>query len=294
MGRLLSVAVLQICFFPFVAALLRPPNHSYLSHFFEQARPSICLQKRSTTFPSMSLTSMDGEPEEKGPLMRWSKDTLKTKLLNFNRELELAADILYAKGIDGSKLLLLSRNDLENYFQLSFMDSLSIQSFLSLQQVADAEFVANQKKEEARIEAQRQKEEERIEAQPKKEERIEAQRQTEEERNNAKTITLHLSTPGSRLDSDSEDIVEELLVTVYSQAQFAQVFNGRNLPLPRKQNADGKLLVVTNFADLADGGIYTGSSDRLMPRVSQVENYILRQNTDFEKTGKQGSQQNMF
>jgi hypothetical protein len=156
MDRLLSFAVLQTCFWPFVAALLYSPNHLYLSHVFEQARHSICLQKRSTTFPSMSLTSMGGEPEEKGPLTRWSKDTLKTKLLNFNRELELAADILYEKGIDGSKVLLLSRNDLENQFQISFLDALSIQSFLSIQQVVEA----NRKKEEERMEANREKEEE--------------------------------------------------------------------------------------------------------------------------------------
>jgi hypothetical protein len=150
MDRLLSVAVLQTCLLPFVAALLCSPNHLLLSPSFEQARPSICVQKRSTTFPSMSLTSMRGEPEEKGPLMFWSKDTLKTKLLNFNSKLELAVDILYAKDIDGSQLLLLSRNELEYRFHVSYLDALSIQSFLSRQQVEDAKFVANQKKEEER------------------------------------------------------------------------------------------------------------------------------------------------
>ncbi len=93
------------------------------------------------------------------------------------------------------------------------------------------------------------------------------------------------------MDSDAEDIIQEMLITVYSQAHFARLFDGRNSnpPLPLQKNADGKLFLVMNFADLAYGGIYTGrsessdESDRLMLRVSQVESYILRQNTDFEK-----------
>ncbi len=84
------------------------------------------------------------------------------------------------------------------------------------------------------------------------------------------------------MERDADDTVTELLITVYSQAHFAQFFDGRNYPLPLKKNADGKLTVVANFDDLENGGIYTGNSDRLMPRVSQID-YILRQNTDFEK-----------
>jgi hypothetical protein len=74
-----------------------------------------------------------------------------------------------------------------------------------------------------------------------------------------------------------------MLITVCSQAHFARLFLGHNFPLPLQKMADGKLFAATSFADLAHGGIYTGSSDKLMSGVSQVESYILRQNTDFVK-----------
>jgi hypothetical protein len=80
-----------------------------------------------------------------------------------------------------------------------------------------------------------------------------------------------------------------MVITVYSQAHFAQVFDGRQLSFPVQNIADGKVFAVTNFADLADGGTYTGSSERLMSRVSSRGSCILRQNTDLKNWSGQNS-----
>ncbi len=72
------------------------------------------------------------------------------------------------------------------------------------------------------------------------------------------------------MESNAEDIIQEMVITVYSQAHFAQVFDGRQLPFPVQNIADGKVFAVTSFADLADGGTYKGSSERLMSRASSA------------------------
>lgn len=99
----------------------------------------------------------------------------------------------------------------------------------------------------------------------------------------AKTISVLMTGRASPLDESSDDDVRTVIFTIYSQSHFSQTF-GSTCPYPPIMKIEGgELRAVTKFEELENNETYMGNQDRMSLRVESVENYILRQNTDFEK-----------
>ena len=89
-------------------------------------------------------------------------------------------------------------------------------------------------------------------------------------------------------DLKSDDLFETFTIKIFSQSHFSQTFGGNADFPPIAKVIDGTKRVVNSFDELENDQVYVALSRvGLTLRVESVENYILRQNSDFEKVVRQ-------
>jgi hypothetical protein len=98
----------------------------------------------------------------------------------------------------------------------------------------------------------------------------------------AKFITVISNKAASLVDDKRNiDSFEELKIWIYSQSHFERTFGTVGGYPPIIEIVRGVSYAVTDFDELDEGGIYVAFS--LPLQVESIENYILIQNSDFEK-----------